>query len=189
MRDDLYVFDFDKTLTYKDTISGFYHELNKKNVFIFRIIKRICLIFFSILYKTKLISNYRLKSIGVALFLKGLDRDVVESVAEIYSKKIKFNKVYYDIFLKTPQDKIMISSASFEIYLKYIFPNERLIGAKIKFEKDKVESLLSNNYGKDKIHGIRKIYNFYTDSFSDKPLMDISENVYLVKNDLVNKIK
>lgn len=34
-----------------------------------------------------------------------------------------------------------------------------------------------------------EIDNFYTDSFNDRPLMDISKNVFLVKGDEIKKIK
>ncbi len=34
-----------------------------------------------------------------------------------------------------------------------------------------------------------KIQNFYTDSMNDKPMIDISQNAYLVKGDKITKIK
>ena len=37
--------------------------------------------------------------------------------------------------------------------------------------------------------GINTIKELYTDSFTDFPLMDISENVYLVNGNKIKKIK
>lgn len=39
------------------------------------------------------------------------------------------------------------------------------------------------------IYGDTEIENFYTDSMNDKPLMDISKNVYLVSGTKIKKIK
>jgi phosphoserine phosphatase len=33
------------------------------------------------------------------------------------------------------------------------------------------------------------IKNFYTDSINDKPLMDLAENVFMVKGDKIKRIK
>ena len=85
----LHVFDFDKTLTTFDTIYGFYNELNKKNLLIPRTIKRLILLIASILYKIRIINNDFLKSIGVWLFLKGVDLAVLEDIANQYSNKSK----------------------------------------------------------------------------------------------------
>ena len=66
------VFDFDKTLTFKDTLFGFYKIVNK-NSSIF-LIKRLLLLIGAFLYKFKIIDNDSLKSFGIFLFLKGKDK-------------------------------------------------------------------------------------------------------------------
>ena len=185
----LHVFDFDKTLTSFDTIYGFYNEFNKKNLLIPRTIKRLILIIASILYKIRIINNDFLKSIGVWLFLKGVDIADLEDIANQYSKKIKLNKVYKNVFLNTPKKIRVISSASFHIYLKYIFPGENIIGTKLKYYNGRVVSVISNNYGNKKANHFTSIDYLYTDSFSDKPLMDLSNNVFLVSGDKLKKIK
>jgi len=189
MSSNLYVFDFDKTLTYNDTILGFYYELNKRNNTILKIIKRVILLKASILYKLKIISNDTLKIVGVRLFLKGLKKNEIEKVADAYSKLITLNKIYYEIFINTPKKQRIISSASFEVYLKYVFPDENVIGTTLNYKQGQVDSLKTNNYGTEKVNSIDKIFTLYTDSFSDKPLMDISKNVYMVKDDTIKKIK
>lgn len=50
-------------------------------------------------------------------------------------------------------------------------------------------------YNENKVNMFRKVYGdveideFYTDSISDKPIMDISKNVFLVNGDKIIKIK
>jgi hypothetical protein len=60
MRSPVIVFDFDKTLTKKDTLFGFYKFVSVNNLsFKF---KRLILLFFSILYKLRIIKNNQLKN-------------------------------------------------------------------------------------------------------------------------------
>lgn len=189
MSEKLYVFDFDKTLTNKDSIVGFYLEVNKRNGFLNGIIKRFVLLLSSILYKLKIVSNSKLKKIGVHLFLKGVHRKEIDLIALTYSKKIILNKIYYEVFKKIPQEQRLVSSASYEEYLKYIFPNENIVGSTLNYKLDKVHSLKINNYGIEKAKHTNNIHSLYTDSYSDKPLMDKSKNVFLVKGVEIKKVK
>lgn len=50
------------------------------------------------------------------------------------------------------------------------------------FRENKLKAFLAE-------YPLEEIDNFYTDSFNDKPLMDISRNVFLVKGDKIEKIK
>ena len=57
-----------------------------------RTIKRLILLIASVLYKIRIINDF-LKSIGVWLFLKGVDLAVLEDIANQYSNKIKLNNI------------------------------------------------------------------------------------------------
>ena len=186
------VFDFDKTLTNEDTLFGFYKQVDGKNkLFLF---KRILLLFFAILYKISFISNDTLKKIGIFIFLKGKTKEVVEISSIEYAKTISLNTVYKDFFQNYPIEQRLIISASFEDYLLPILPKEQVIGSKLKFHLGKVIGLKENMYGKRKQAtllrlGYTSIEALYTDSFSDLPLMDVAESVFLVKNQSVKVIK
>ena len=179
------VFDFDKTLTNKDTLYGYYQEVDGEHPYF--LLKRLALLFAAILYKIGLIHNTRLKKIGVFLFLRNKSLEEIQKKAVAYASRIKLNTVYYEHFLAVPLDKRMIISASPDIYLSTLFPEEMTTGTSLRFTNGKVAGLKQNMYGKEKVRalqrkGIYQIECLYTDSYSDKPLMVIAEQVRLVKN-------
>ena len=73
-----------------------------------------------ILFKFKIISNDRLKIKGFNLFLKGLKDIYIENKAKDFASKITYNNLYKTFNFNTNNEKIIIVSASYEIYLKYI---------------------------------------------------------------------
>lgn len=186
------IFDFDKTLTDNDTLFGFYKEANKDSVF-FQL-KRFILIGFAIASKLKLLNNLQLKKIGIYLFLKGKTQKEIEKTAKDYASIIRLNSIYSTDFLSCPKQERIIISASFEVYLKELFPGENIIGARLAYNQQKVIGIERNMFGKDKPLALQKmdIETFdclYTDSYSDRPLMDIAGRVYLVENGNKRKIK
>ncbi len=190
------VFDFDKTLTYQDTLAGFYKEVavhGSKNRVPF-LIKRMTLLCFAILYKLKFIDNTALKKIGVALYLKGLSNDEINKHAVNYSKKIKLNTIYEVEYLKTNPDDRIVITASFSDYVKPLFPGEKVFGSELKYVDKKVAGLSVNMYRAEKVNllinqGIQEIDAVYTDSYSDQPLMDIATQCFLVRDNKIQKIK
>ena len=184
------VFDFDKTLTYKDTLFGFYKEADGKNIlFSF---KRILLIFFAILLKVRLINNDQLKKIGISLFLRGKSKNEIHHIANQYVQKIELNKIYENIFLKVPKKERLIVTASFEEYLSLLFPTENIIGSKLSYDESKILGLGRNMYNEQKKNellrlGISSIDFLYTDSDTDKPLMDLAKRVFIVQGDQIKE--
>jgi len=182
MNRSIAVFDFDKTLTDRDTLFGFYRIVAGSDpLFLF---KRILLIIAAVLYKIGLIKNRTLKRIGVYLFLQGTTRDELEIAARRYCEQIKLNDIYLNIYKKTDGEKWVIS-ASPEIYLRYLFPGENVAGTTFTYSGNKVKGLEINMFGQTKKKflgkkGITRVDKLYTDSIADKSLMDISENVYII---------
>lgn len=186
------VFDFDKTLTYKDSLLGFYKELCKTNLDY--LLKFTCYIPFVILTKLKWLSNTSLKKIGVILFLKGKEKSEIETKALEYSKKIKLNKIYSNHFNNRDideADNIMVLSASFEIYLRPLFEKPvQVFGSTLNFDhNNRVHSLRDNLHGVfkkqflDNCIGTQNINKFYTDSYSDRFVAEISKTTIIVKGD------
>jgi len=176
------VFDFDKTLTDRDTLFGFYRTVAGGDpLFLF---KRILLIAAGVLYKAGLITNCTLKHIGIYLFLKGTSREELKNAARKYSEQIELNDIYLNHYQKTDGEKWIVS-ASPEIYLRYLFPDDRVAGTTFTYSENKVIGLATNMFGQEKKKflgekGITHIHKLYTDSIADKSLMDISEDVYIV---------
>lgn len=186
------VFDFDKTLTYQDSLLGFYKELCKTNLDY--LLKLTCYAPLLILTKLKWLSNTSLKKIGVILFLKGKEKSEIETKALEYSKKIKLNKIHSNYFNNRDideSDNIMILSASFEVYLRPIFENSvRVFGSTLNYDQNnRVHSLRDNLHGvfkkeflQNKI-GTQGVDKFYTDSYSDRFVAEISNTIIVVKGD------
>ena len=180
------VFDFDKTLTYSDTLFGFYREVAGHERYFG--LKRVLYLCCAVLYKLKLRNNDYLKQVGVSLFLKGKSRQQLEESGQIYAAKIRLNQIYYEIYQSGDASEKIISTASFEEYVKFVFKEDRVSGSTLNYsEHDEVISLHLNNFGGAKVRslrelGISKISKLYTDSFSDRPLMDWADEVFLVRD-------
>ena len=82
-----------------------------------------------------------------------------------------------------------IVSASFEVYLKKIFPdNVVIIGSQIGYSSLVVNGLKYNCYKGEKAKalskkGVYRIDEFYTDSYRDFSLAKISDKVIIVDGD------
>ena len=179
------VYDFDKTLTKKDTLLGFFLFNEERSLLLN--IKKMRYFIFMVLTKFKFISNTRLKEFGIKLFLSNLTTKELEYKYDNYKNEIEYNF----LFKKTDfsLNEIYIVSASFEEYLKPIFPaNVKIIASKLKYEDSKVVGQEFNCYEKDKITALKKVSinkidTFYTDSISDLPLVNISEKTVLIKSE------
>ena len=176
------VFDFDKTLTNRDTLFGFYRAVAADDPLFH--LKRKLLLAAGVLYKIGIIKNYTLKRVGICLFLKGTTRDELETAAKKYADQIELNEIYFDYFLKIDSEKWIVS-ASPEIYLRHLFPGDHVAGTTFTYRGNKVLGLQTNMFGREKRNflenkGITRIHSLYTDSIADKWLMEISENIYLV---------
>ena len=138
-------------------------------------------------------SNTQLKSFGVNIFLKKLHRPDLEKWNHEYAQSIKLNSVYQNDFLVNYPNAI-IASASFSEYLKPLFPSNIIIAAQLSYDSEgSVKGLLHNCYGIEKVKAlqqinINKIDVFFTDSFADKPLMDISTDIFLVKKGITQEL-
>ena len=180
------LFDFDKTLTFEDTLYGFYMTCNDGKISFF---KKAFYFLASILNYTNLINNTTFKRIGVKLFLVGKKKSEIDTYSIQYSENISLNKLYFNEFKKC-KNKIIIT-ASFENYVKKVFANDDNVityGSRLNYDQNSNVCGLKNNlYGISKRkYLLTKGYNFfesfYTDSMSDKYLFSMSKDVYIVSN-------
>lgn len=181
------VFDFDKTLTYKDTLFGFFAACSRNN-FGGRLMQLVYF-FFMIAHRLRVISNDSLKRIGVWIFLRGKSINYLTECGKQYARNITLNKLYRTEFTKyhTPY----VVSASFIHYIAPLLPSAKVLCSEIAFDQDsRVRSLRFNCHGQAKPKalqtcGIFAVDVLYTDSISDLPLAEMSKKIYLVKGDEV----
>lgn len=178
------LFDFDNTIYQGDSSTDFYfYSLMKKPIIIKTIPK---IILYGIKYKLGIIDMTRLKEINFS-FLKYIDVDeMVKCFWESHRKNIK------DFYLKRDHTSDIIISASPEFLLKPICEDlgvKDMIGSIV--DKKTGNFKLPNCHDVEKVkrlnqkyHSI-KVMEAYSDSLSDKPILELAEKSYLVKN---NKI-
>lgn len=178
------VYDFDHTIYDGDSTLDFYkYCLKRKPIIIFYLFIQI-LGFLK--YKLKLWDKHQFKQCFYG-FLKYLDdpNQYVEDFWKIHKKKIK------GWYFSQKEDTDVIISASPEFLLENICQeiNVYLIASKVDI---KTGTLLGENcYGEEKVRRFKErfpnstINQFYSDSFSDRPLADLAKESYLVKKDKV----
>jgi len=184
----LIVFDFDKTLTYKDSLRGFYSFAAKKNLsFPFKLI-----IYYFLVYRRKLkqISLIDLNYNAIKLFLADYNKSDLDTLGKKYLERIIFNKIYYEDYAELSRDEenqLIVTSASFEIYLKHI-GFKCLLSTELEYKDDKPVGIKFHNHGENKVKklnedGVTVVDILYTDSISDLPLARIAKQIILVRGD------
>ena len=146
------------------------------------------------LSKINIISNSRLKEIGISLFLSKISLKNFDIYVKFFSKTIKLNETVVKILEGYAKSDIIICSASFDNYIKCIFPNVTVVASKLSFKKNS-SLVLDRNLFKEKKKielnkmGIRIIDHLYTDSYDDSSLMMISKKITLIdgKNKIILK--
>ena len=184
------VFDFDKTLTKKDTLFGFFlFAANKNFYFYFKVIYYYILMG---LAKLHCIKNEKLKTKGIQLFLSPLTRERLDFKFKNYHKTIRYNSLYSNLDFNADA-KYFVLSASFQDYIRPIFPNfVNVFGSTIKYKNDSAKGILFNCYKEQKAQllkkqNIQEIALLYTDSFSDFELAKMAKNIIIVNdNRLIN---
>lgn len=178
------VYDFDKTIYNGDSTIDFYLYCLKKHPSIILLLPKQILAF--ILYKLKIKEKEYFKEIFFS-FLKKIN-NIDEQVDDFWlNNKSKIKAWYHE--QKNTTDVII--SASPDFLLKPICNELKvtLIATKVDKKTGKFKS--KNCYGKEKVVRYtqeinKKINKFYSDSLSDKPMMGLAKEKYLVNG---NKLK
>lgn len=183
----LIVFDFDKTLTQKDTFYPFL-LFAARGPWYRVALKKLAYLLFRILYRLSLISNFHLKDKGIRLFLKGYDRSQLLQTGEKYFAQIAFYPnilALLEDFLRQNDTQVVISTSSLEEYIMPAlkkYPAIQLHASKIKYRDGKVAGLEENNYRERKLIPYKsyRIRALFTDSLSDSALAQNADTINLV---------
>ena len=180
------VYDFDKTIFYKDCSTEFIKFLYFKKPYLFL--------------------KYGFKTFIAALeffvFKVGRKEDAKEVFFEVFKhfNKEEVIKEFWDknekgikpFYLKQRKDDDLIISASPTFLIEPICKrlNINYLASPINLDTLKYEG--NNCYGEEKVIEYRKHFNeeideFYSDSLSDTPLANIAKKAYLVKGDKIEK--
>lgn len=188
------VYDFDKTLTYDDTTLMFLYfccNFLKTN----KSMKKILVLFFAVLHKFKFLSNTEFKALSFGLVFKGRSKQVISDISRAFSEEKNniFNNLGNKVIAGSGKSQYVIT-ASPECYVQMFFKNLIVIGTVFHFDSDGIYAGIKRNcFGSEKViaiqeRGISEINQFYTDSYSDRPMMEISDHIFLVKGDRITEI-
>lgn len=204
----LAIFDVDFTLTKKETLMELYKFVVFKNFKNIRFLPRA--LFSGLMYSIKVYDEKRVKESFLKFIDKIHEEDLDNLAREYYSKVLK--KILYkdaiDMIKKLKNEgcKIYLISASPEFYLKELYDIKEvdvIIGTKFRVENGffarKMDGL--NCKGEEKVRRLKEYLQannievdyknsyMFSDSLSDKPLLDLVGNPYLINYKKKNDFK
>lgn len=204
----LAIFDVDFTLTKKETLMELYKFVVFKNFKNIRFLPRA--LFSGLMYSIKVYDEKRVKESFLKFIDKIHEEDLDNLAKEYYSKVLK--KILYkdaiDMIKKLKNEgcKIYLISASPEFYLKELYDIKEvdvIIGTKFKVENGFFARQMDglNCKGEEKVRRLKEYLEtnnievdyknsyMFSDSLSDKPLLDLVGNSYLINYKKKNDFK
>lgn len=186
------VYDFDNTIYRGESCFDLFFYYMKKHPRLVKYLPKTTVGF--IRYKLRLVSLDELIS-NYGVFAEQLFSDVQDVEAEVTEFWDKHMHKIKPFYLAQQLEDDLIITASPEIVLAELFRRiniKNFIGTTID---EKTRKLAFICFRENKIKAFKNRYpdvmieNFYTDSLNDKPLMNISKNVFLVKGNKIKQIK
>lgn len=196
MSNKITVIDFDETLYKHDSLIKFCLFIYRKRPI--QSVNIIIQIIAFVLHTLKLINTKRYKEIFLS-FAKGInEEELYQFSVEFWKKEYpsEFNSTILEAIKKS--ERTICISASPELYLKYICQqlNIELIGTRIQYKGSKYRIVGENCKAEEKLNRLKEylksesyeIDNSYSDSMTDTPLFNISNNAYLVIGNNIKKL-
>lgn len=186
------VFDFDNTIYNGESSVDFSFYMIRNNK---RIIRYIPTILFSLIgYKLCLLKKKRLESIINDFFAGVLDGTEDPDVFTKQFWKVHAHKLNENILqLIEPDDVIISASPIFLINgIRERLNTDHIVGTEVDIQHKKITWF---NFGDNKVKRYRELYGdqiidvFYTDSYNDKDMMEISREVYIVKDGVPERMR
>jgi len=178
------VFDFDKTLTYKDTTLPF---LCHGTHGITRLLRVLHFYLLAVAVKLRMLSVLALKESLLLHYFKDWSKEKWQQHCLAFSQTIHLNQLYRQT--NWDQPGIWVMSASFEDWLKPLFPSHIKVAAStILWQNNQLKGIERHLIGQAKANflrenGIQKIEILYTDSKADLPLAFMADAVVWVSGD------
>jgi len=189
---NLALFDFDGTITNKDSLEEFIKFARGASRYYMGLLYLTPML---TLYKLKIIPNYRAKEILMAHFFKGMPQSDFEALGEKYSLN-EIDKIVRPKALQAikkhqkNRDAVTIVSASMHSWLKAWCEKHKitLIATELEFENGLVTGRFKtkNCYGIEKANRVKALYNLkifktiyaYGDSTGDKELLALAHKSF-----------
>ena len=192
-----HVFDFDKTLTFKDSTLLIFRSAYKKRFIKFA--EYITLIFLSIITKIKLLKINPYKDIIFFILFRNKNKEYIRnffievSKDKIHSENLNTCGLY---IRNESQENVLVISASPTEYIKNLLPNTFVLGTNFSFDKNDIfKGVAVHCHSENKYHELKrnKIKSFdfaYSDSKQDSCLLNLAEKKsFLVLNSKNKRLK
>ena len=195
----LAIFDIDYTITKKETLMEFYKYSLEEDIKNIRFLPRA--LYSGLMYGIGIYDERRVKE----CFLKFIDNIEEEKLQELVKRfyKNRLSKILYkdavDMMYKLKKEgyDIYLISASPEFYIKEFYNIDvvdKVIGTRFEFKEGKfIRKMLGNNCkGEEKVKRLKEVLSkenikvdfknsyMFSDSLSDKPLLDLVGKPYLI---------
>lgn len=195
----LAIFDIDYTITKKETLMEFYKYSLEEDIKNIRFLPRA--LYSGLMYGIGIYDERRVKE----SFLKFIDNIEEEKLQELVKRfyKNRLSKILYkdavDMMYKLKKEgyDIYLISASPEFYINEFYNIDvvdKVIGTRFEFKEGKfIRNMLGNNCkGEEKVKRLKEVLSkenikvdfknsyMFSDSLSDKPLLDLVGKPYLI---------
>ncbi|MGG7144333.1 HAD-IB family hydrolase [Clostridium nigeriense] len=197
--DKLAIFDVDYTITRKETLIELYKYVVSKDIKNIRFLPRA--IYSGIMYKIGVYDEKKVKE-SFLKFIDNIDEKDLSILVKNYYRDVLENILYQDAIsmmrkLKGQGYKVYLISASPEFYLNELYSIKEvdvIIGTRFSMTDGKFLRKMdgANCKGEEKVKRLKEFLNnenievdyknsyMFSDSLSDKPLLDLVGNAYLI---------
>ena len=204
----LAIFDIDYTITRKETLMEFFKYLVSKDIKNIKFLPRA--LYSGLMYGVKIYDEKRVKECFLK-FIENIDEAELAKLTKLFYDERISEILYKDAVdmikkLKKEGYMVILISASPEFYVKEFYAIKEvdlIIGTKFTFEGGKfVRKMDGNNCkGEEKVRRLNEFLKeknikvdfknsyMFSDSLSDKPLLDLVGNPYLINYKKKNEIE
>ena len=192
MKKEIAFFDFDGTITTKDTLLEFIKFCKGRFPFYFGFLLYAP---YLVAYKLKIISNQTAKEKILSHFFRGTPVEAFKNYCSDFSKNVLPGLIRKDALeeikrLQKKNIKVVVVSASPENWIQSwsLETGTELIGSRLEIKSGKLTGkvLGKNCHGDEKVNRISEMYNLseyhivaaYGDSHGDKPMLRLATHAY-----------
>ena len=182
------VFDFDKTLTYKDSLQ----ELFLQEMIGTKIPLRVYYLSLAVLSKFKIITVRKEKELMIKLLFQS-DEAVFAKKCREQVKHLRLNPVFNKVNKYVEEgDRVIILSASSEYLLKEVFKGVEveIIGTSFSCVDGKIKRICQHPFSNEKYdllikHGVSNVDEMFYDSHNDECLIPLCKKWNKVKDGVI----
>ena len=189
----VYAFDFDGTLTTRDTLIAFIRYACGTPRFLFGFLLHAPLL---VLMKLRLYSNGKAKQRVFSWFFKGMTIETFDALCQDFARThrhlLRPDTVRILEQALAERAEVLIVSASIDNWVQPFFPSVTVLGTQVEVIDGRLTGrfLTPNCYGQEKvrrilaIHPDRSAYHLtaYGDSRGDRELLTFADEAHMVRN-------